>query len=137
MLTVSNPLLKEEFSLCMQSARSRPLRSMLQWAQDEIVIPNGPHEGDSFRISTQPVMRLLLQEIDSKRWNEIYTAGPSQSGKTLVCFCIPIAYHLAEIGEDLVAGVPDMRMADDKWKEDLLPVFQASPTLRARRCCGG
>lgn len=127
---ISNSALLAELAACMRSARSRPLRSIRQWACDEIVIPNGPFAGENFRVETQPVMGLLLDEIDSKRWTEIYTAGPSQSGKTLACFCIPNAYHLAEIGEDVVSGVPDMRMADNKWQEDLLPSFQASPSLR-------
>jgi phage terminase large subunit GpA-like protein len=129
-IMISNSFLADEFRLCMQSARSRPLRTMRKWACDEIVIPNGPHAGNNFKVETQPVFGLLLDEIDAKRWYEIVISGPSQSGKSLLAFCFPIAFHLSEIGEDVVSGVPDMRMADNKWQEDLLPTFQASPSLR-------
>lgn len=127
---IENQAFRLELSNCLQSARSRPLRTMRQWACDEIVIPNGPRAGENFKVETQPVFGLLLDEIDAKRWYEIITSGPSQSGKSMLCFCFPIAYHLSEIGEDVVSGVPDMRMADNKWQEDLLPTFQASPALK-------
>lgn len=127
---ITNPALISELAICLQSARSRPLRTMRQWACDEIVIPNGPYAGENFKVEKQPVFGLLLDEIDAKRWYEVYISGPSQSGKTTIAFCIPIAYHLSEIGEDVVSGVPDKTMADDKWQSDLRPIFEASPSLR-------
>ena len=127
---ITNLPLKSRAIRCMAQSRVRPIRTMRQWAEDEIVIPNGPYEGDSFSVHNQPVLGLLLDEIDSGRWVEKYATGPSQSAKTMTCFVIPIAYHLAELGEDVVCGVPDMNMAADKWEDDLLPVFQVSPTLR-------
>lgn len=127
---ISNPSLHARAIRCMSQSQVRPIRTMRRWAEDEIVIPNGPFEGDSFSVVNQPVLGLLLDEIDSGRWVEKYATGPSQSAKTMTCFVIPIAYHLAEMGEDVVCGVPDMNMAADKWEDDLLPVFQASPALR-------
>lgn len=129
-LTITNPVLRSRAARCMVQSQVRPIRTMRQWAEQEIVIPNGPFEGDSFSVKNQPVLGLLLDEIDSGRWVEKYATGPSQSAKTMSCFVIPIAYHLAEMGEDVVCGVPDMNMASDKWEDDLLPVFQVSPTLK-------
>lgn len=126
----AHPGLFSEISAAAYRARTKPIRTMRQWAEDELIIPNGPFEGERFRIANQPVLGLLLDQFDSGRWVEKYTTGPSQSAKTFGCWFIPIAYHISELGEDVVAGVPDMRMADNKWQEDLLPAFRASPGLR-------
>ncbi len=122
-------LLLEIAEACVK-ARSRPIRTMRQWAEEELIIPNGPKADERFRVENQPFLGLLLDEFDSGRWVEKYTTGPSQSAKTFGCWFIPIAYHIAELGEDVVAGVPDMRMADNKWQQDLLPAFLATPSLR-------
>ena len=52
--------------------------------------------------------------------------GPTQSGKTLACFVIPLLYHLFELHETVICGLPDMDMAGDKWREDILPVIERS-----------
>jgi phage terminase large subunit GpA-like protein len=67
---------------------------------------------------------LWFDAIDSRRWNRHNATGPSQSGKTLSCFVIPILYHLFEVGETVVAGVPEMDIAADKWHNDLLPTIE-------------
>lgn len=129
-LTFSHPGLRNVVVEATRSARTKPIRSMRKWACDELVIPNGPFEGERFRVENQPILGLLLDEFDSGRWVEKYCTGPSQSAKTFGCWFIPIAYHIAELGEDIVAGVPDKNMADNKWQEDLLPAFKASPALK-------
>lgn len=72
----------------------------------------------------QPFTGLWFDEVDSSRWWRFVATGPSQSGKTLSCFVIPLLYHLFEIGETVICGLPDMDMAADKWREDLLPVIE-------------
>ena len=52
--------------------------------------------------------------------------GPTQSGKTLACFVIPLLYHLFEIRETVICGLPDIDMAMDKWSVDILPVIEQS-----------
>jgi phage terminase large subunit GpA-like protein len=42
----------------------------------------------------------------------------------LCCFVLPILYHLFEIGETVVVGLPDGDMAADKWERDLWPAIQ-------------
>lgn len=115
----------------MRRARSKPLRTLEQWIEDEVYIADGPFEGFRYSWERQPVHRLIVREIDSANWSEIYITGPSQSGKTLIAFCYPMLYHMTEMGESIVMGVPEGRMADDKWKIDLLPPMQASPSLAA------
>lgn len=109
-------------------AQSRPqrLRTMREFAEAEIIIPSGPFEGRKFRCARQPFTGLWFAQIDSGRWSRCVATGPTQSGKTLSCFVIPILYHLFEIGETVICGLPDMDMAGDKWREDLLPVIERS-----------
>ncbi|MDD5658066.1 MAG: phage terminase large subunit family protein, partial [Elusimicrobia bacterium] len=39
---------------------------------------------------------------------------------------LPIMYRLFEYGETVICGLPDMDMAADKWRQDLLPVIERS-----------
>lgn len=107
-------------------ALTRRLRSMRQFAQEEIILPTGPHEGRRFRVDRQPFAGLVLDEIDSGKWRRFALTGPAQSGKTLLGFVIPTLYHLFEIGETVIIGLPTMDMAGDKWRQDLYPVIAAS-----------
>jgi len=99
---------------------------MRQFAEQEIVIPDGPFAGRRFRCDRQPYTELWFDQVDSRRWNRCVATGPTQSGKSLSCFVIPILYHLFEVGETVICGLPDMDMAGDKWRKDLLPVIERS-----------
>ncbi|KKM81984.1 hypothetical protein LCGC14_1324120 [marine sediment metagenome] len=109
----------------------RPIPSMREWAEKTIIIPDGPFKGEPFDRATQPFSRLFFDEVDSGHWERIVATGVTQSGKSLICYVIPVLYHLFAIGETVVAGLPTMDMAHDKWAEDFLPVIEASPELRA------
>lgn len=110
----------------VRNLRTPRLRSRLAWAEQELVIPDGEHEGTRFRSDTLPYTKLLLGEIDKRHWRRVVVTGPSQGGKTLSAFVIPTLYHLFEIKEKVICGVPDMDMAGDKWRDDLLPAIEAS-----------
>lgn len=109
-----------------QQARPRRTRTIREFAEAEIVIPDGPFEGRRFRIDRQPSAGLWFDEIDSGRWRRHVATGPQQSGKSLSCFIIPALYHLFEVRETVICGLPDMDMAADKWREDLLPAIERS-----------
>jgi len=119
----------------LDGARVPVVRTIRRFAEEEIVIPEGPHAGERFRCDTQPYAGLLLDEIDRRFWRRIAVVGPTQSGKSLVGYEIPIVYHLFEHGETTICGVPDMNMAADKWEMDLLPVIERTryDRLRPRR----
>lgn len=112
-------------------------RSMREFACQELVLPKGPYQGRRFRTERQPWSALLLDQIDSGLFNEFDIVGPVQSGKTLSGWVLPICYHLFEIGEAVIAGLPDKDMAGDKWKSDLLPVIKASQYRRFLPSTGG
>ena len=109
-----------------RAARAPRLRPMLEFAESEIVIPDGPYEGRRFKCDRQPFSRLWFEAIDSRHWNRFIATGPVQSGKTLVCVLIPLLYHLFEICETVIFGIPAMEMASDKWNNDILPVIARS-----------
>lgn len=99
---------------------------MRQFAEEEIVLPTGPYQGQRFRVSRQPWTGLYFDEVDSGRWRRSNVTGPSQAGKTLIGSAIPVAYHLFEYCETTIYGAPTMDMAADKWQQDILPVIVAS-----------
>lgn len=109
-----------------QAARPPRLRSMREFAEQEIVIPSGPYEGRRFRVERQPFVGPLFDAIDSGMWRRHVITGPSQSGKTLSAFIIPVLYHLFEIGEDVICATPTATIGGDKWQHDILPAIRAS-----------
>ena len=116
----------EELKWLTRQSRAHQRRTMRQFAEQEVIIPDGPFEGRRFRCSRQPYSGLWFDAIDSGTWSRYVGTGPTQSGKTLSCFVIPMLYHLFEIGETVICGLPDMDMAGDKWREDILPVIEQS-----------
>lgn len=119
--------------------RCRPprLRTMRQFAEEEVVIPDGPYAGRRFRCSRQPYSGLWFDEVDSGRWRRCVATGPTQSGKTLSCFIVPLLYHLFEVGETVICGLPHMDMAADKWRQDILPAVEQSRFARLMPKHGG
>lgn len=117
---------RDELCKLLRAAKAPRLRTLREWAEEELIIPDGPYKGRRFRVSRQPYAGLWFDAVDSGRWSRICTTGPTQSGKTLMAFIIPVLYHLFEIGETVIVGVPDLMMSGDKWRQDLLPAILAS-----------
>lgn len=106
------------------TCRVPKIRTMREFSEQEIVIPSGEYEGLRFKCGRQPFASLWFDSVDSGSYSELVITGPSQSGKTLIGFIIPILYHLFELGETVIAAVPDMEMVRDKWEQDLEPVLR-------------
>jgi len=111
-------------------ARPRRLLSMLDFAERYIVLPNGPAKGRRFRADRQPYARRWFEGVDSGDFQFVNSTGPSQSGKTLLTFVIPILYYLFEVRETVIAGAPNRSTLAEKWTRDLRPTILASPELR-------
>lgn len=101
-------------------------RTLQQFAEEEIRIPDGVYQGALYRVDRQPVMRHYFAAMESGQYTRVFATGPTQSGKTLTCSIIPVLYHLFEFGETTVFAVPSIDMAADKWHEDILPVIRWS-----------
>ncbi len=108
----------------------KPAPPILEWAENTIVIPDGPLKGQAFDADVQPFSRLFLRELDNPRWSRVAAVGPTQSGKSLICYVVPTLYHLFALNETCICGLPDLNMAGDKWVQDFLPVLEASAALR-------
>lgn len=117
---------REEAAFLARLSRPQRLRTMAEFAESELVIPDGEFEGHRYKLDRQPVARLWFQEIDSGRWNRFAGTGPQQSGKSLSFYIIPALYHLFEMQETVICGIPSMDMARDKWEIDLKPAIEAS-----------
>lgn len=109
----------------LRQARAPKLRTMRKFAEDEIVVSTGPCKG-RFRVRNQPFMGLWLDAVDSGQWRLFNSTGPRQGGKTLLNCIIPLMYHLFEIMETVIFAVPDLDIADDKYRENLLPAIAAT-----------
>jgi phage terminase large subunit GpA-like protein len=105
---------------------AQAVRSMRQFAEDEIVLPSGPREGLRFRCDFMPWTALVLAEFDRGHYQEFWGSGPGQGGKTLLFFVIPLLYHLFEIGEDVILGCPIKEMAQAIYEKRALPTIRRS-----------
>lgn len=101
-------------------------RSISEFAEQEIILPDGPYQGQRFRIARQPAHGAFFRSVDSGNWFRYACTGPQQSGKTLAFVVIPILYHLFERNQTVLFGLPSMDMANDKWKLDIKPAIEAS-----------
>lgn len=98
---------------------------MREFAEQEIILPTGPHKGRRFDVSRAPFTALWFAEV-SRGWRRCVTTGGQQMGKTLLGFIIPTLFYLFEAGETVLCGLPSLDMVADKWGQDLLPVITAS-----------
>lgn len=124
-------LFREILAAAIRSFKAKPPRSIQAFVEAEIRIPDGNYRGQRYRIDRQPVLRLWFDAIDSGDFNELVFTAPSQFGKTFAAFVIPLLYHTCELDETYILGVPYSDMAANKWEADVLPVLNASPSLRA------
>lgn len=106
---------------------ARITRKISQFALEEIVLPpSGPFRDRRFSYEFQPFVRLWFELIESGAFCRYAVVGPTQTGKTLSCLVIPAMFHLFEMNESVIVGIPQMDMAMDKWTRDFLPAIKAS-----------
>lgn len=106
-----------------RECKAPKLRSMRAFAEQEIILPSGEFYDRKFSCSRQPFSGVWFDAVDSGLWPELVITGPSQSGKTLIGFVIPVLYHLFEMQETVIAAVPNDDMVRDKWEQDIEPVL--------------
>jgi len=120
--------LNNEIITTIKSGRSfltpRKIRSIREFAEQEITIPNGPFKDLKFKINRQPFIKLYFDQVESGNWSRFMVVGCVQSGKTLGCYIIPACWFLFELDEDIILGLPSGEMATVKWKADLEPVIK-------------
>jgi phage terminase large subunit GpA-like protein len=102
------------------------LRTLGQFAEEEIRLTSGPHENLRFKLSRHPVAALLFKELERGVWRRAFVTGPNQDGKTVMSFVIFILYLLFERCERVVMGSPNDAIANDKWQLDLKPMIEST-----------
>lgn len=118
--------LRTELTWALSQSRAPIVRPMAEWMEDEIVLVNGPFAGERYRHHRHPASLPWFKAVDSGLWSRFAATGPTQNGKTLMCYVGPVIYHLFEIGETVIVGLPTMDMANDKWQQDFLPTIEGS-----------
>lgn len=115
-------------SAAMVRALPRRVRSLAEFAEQEVILPTGPYAGTRFRREYQPFAFTFLTECQANPYyREVAALGPVQSGKSMSAFIIPAMYHICERVESCVIGIPRMEPdAMDKWRDDLEPMFRRS-----------
>lgn len=121
---------RDELRYMVGNCRAPKIRSRREFAEQELIIPEGPFKNRRFKVSRQPFTGIWLDACDSnlayqptKQFRRIITTGGSQSGKSFLGTVTPVLYHLFEIGETVGFSLPDMDMANDKWQRDILPAL--------------
>jgi len=127
-VAISSSPVCREWTWAAEQARAPRLRTMRQFAEQEIIIPDGPYAGNRFRAdSPLPYAGLWLDAVDSGRYNEIVSTGPTQTGKSLLCYVLPLVYSVFELREAMtICGIPHQDMANEKWLVDILPIIRNS-----------
>src|SRR5574343_159815 len=93
------PTIHAELSWCLSRAKAQVVRPISQWVEDELIIPDGPFKDERYRHYRHPASRLWFEALDSGMWNRAAATGPTQNGKSLMCWVAPILYHLFELQE--------------------------------------
>lgn len=117
----------------MESLKPSRRLSMEEFSRT-LKIGEGREKGRRFNSKHQPLQRLWFQEFDigrtdgqhNPRWTHFATCGCVQSGKSLLCFDIPILYYTLECAERVIVGVPTAEQASQKWEYELKPMIESS-----------
>jgi phage terminase large subunit GpA-like protein len=103
---------------------------MLEFAKQDIILPDGPFADTNYDPKLLPYSEAFLNEVDSGAYSSFAVMGPSQAGKTFTGILIPLSYHLFEEREYTMLGLPSGAMFRDKLSRDILPVISKSKYVR-------
>lgn len=115
---------RAELRACVTRARAPRLRTHRQFAEDELVIPEGKYEGQKLRIYRQPYVGLFYAAQATGRYPRSALLGCVQSGKTFTGVVGPVMYHLFECRESAILGGPTMVVCHDKWRKEIRPAIE-------------
>jgi len=111
----------------LESFQPTQRRSLLEFCEQEIVLPDGPRRGHYFSADFMPFTRILLEEAENPRWTRQFWAGPSQGFKTFGGVVMRMIHRLHELGRIVGIGAPTSDMfLSNIWNPKVLPVIVAS-----------
>jgi phage terminase large subunit GpA-like protein len=117
---------RAEMLRMVEDFRPQKLRTMREFAEQEIIIPEGQYAGLPFRLHRQPWAKVWFDEIESGRWTQFCNIGSRQGGKTFLGSTIPLLYHIFEMRETAIFAAPLDEQIADKWKLILKPAILSS-----------
>jgi hypothetical protein len=120
----------EELQWAVKNAYKPRRRSRVEFASQVFRIPEGRHEGSLWRPEFQPFAFHLLKMMDESGYHRFAVTGCVQSGKTLIVVVLNMLWHLFELGHSVIFIIPELTMAEKKWKEEIEPVIRKSRWLR-------
>lgn len=120
------PALKREFEHFFSAARPIRKRTIAEFAEACLVIPEGRYEGMRFKYDRQPFTRLLLKQLAKREYPRNAITGCVQSGKSLMGYVLVILYYTCELAERVVVALPTMKTAEAKWRHEIRPAMCAS-----------
>lgn len=100
------------------------LRTFREFAEGEIILPDGPNEGLRYDADFMAWNALLLEEYDRGRFHRFFGLGPAQAAKTLLFVVVPILYHIFEIGENVIMAGPTQEFVQTLYTDKVLPVIE-------------
>ena len=124
MVKLKNDLL--HLNSFVEAATPRHIRPLLQFAEEEIIFPKGwLYEGEHYSTHRFPFQKTLFEWITSEKWYRFFLEAARQSSKTFP-FLIATLWHLFEIRESMLIGLPNLDFAEEFWVEKLFPMIEAS-----------
>lgn len=125
LMMATSPLVRE-LNWMLDHAQTPRLRSVREFAEDEVVIPKGQYKGTKLRLDVQPFAALLFEALDSGRWPRTAITGCVQSGKSTLGYGVPAMFHLFEMQETCILGAPTTKVCRDKYMQEIEPLIRAS-----------
>lgn len=117
---------RAELHWLAKHARTPAIRSLRDFAEQELVVPKGKFRGTKLRADRQPFFGVLFDAVDSGQWRRFAILGCVQSGKTLGAFLAPILKTLFEDREPCGVLLPSQEISRDKWNNEIKPTIEAS-----------
>ena len=92
--------------------------------------PGGPNAGERFRCRKQPFAALFLKQIEAAEngqapWTDFLWTGCTQSGKTTLALIV-LMYFLFELEENVIFGIPTIKLSGKKFTRDVKPIIMSS-----------
>ena len=92
--------------------------------------PGGPNAGERFRGRKQPFAAMFLKQIEAAErgevpWTDFMWTGCTQSGKTTIALIV-LMYFLFELEENVIFGIPTIKLSGKKFTRDIKPIIMAS-----------
>ena len=122
--------LHSTFKQATKQAKKPKIRTRVQFARECLVIPEGPYEDQLWKPHFQPFAYWLLHLMDTCGLHRFAITGCVQSGKTLITLVVNVCWHLFERRESVIFFVPELSMAEKKWRDEIEPVIRRSPYMR-------